>query len=129
MRSRVFSALFALVVLFPTTNVAASETGIASHYSPGLMERVARVRHMQQPRGTCMIARLTHADLGHWFTVQSRISGRTRTCLAVDYAHIRDRATIARKGIVAELRYEDALYLCGTVRERPEQCKIRIWRS
>jgi hypothetical protein len=102
------------------------EVGVASRYNKGVMEKVARVRRMVQPAGTCMIARLTRADLGRWYRVQNRITGKVRICIVIDYAHPRDKATIARKGIVAELRYEDAAYICGSTRDPPRQCPVRV---
>jgi hypothetical protein len=81
MRSPIFTALLAVAFLLPSTRVAAAQNGVAAHYSPGVMEKVARVRRMVQPAGTCMIARLTRADLGRWYRVQNRITGKVRCSL------------------------------------------------
>jgi hypothetical protein len=115
--------LLALALTLPHAPV---EYGVAARYSPGTMERVARVRHMQPPPGTCMIARLLPRDLGKWYTVTGLMTGHSRRCLVVDWAHPRDRARIARRGIVAELRHEDAAYICGSVREPPRQCPVSL---
>jgi hypothetical protein len=102
------------------------EHGYGARYRPGLMERVARVRHMQQPPGTCLIARLLPRDLGKWYTVTGLRTGRSRRCLTVDYSHPRDRGSIARRGIVAELRHEDAAYICGSTVDPPRQCPVAL---
>lgn len=119
----------ALLVALALPQSAGVETGLGARYSPGVMEMVARNRHMSQPPGTCMIARLLPSDLGHWFVVQSRRTGRQRTCIVMDYAHPRDRARIARRGIIAELRYEDAGYICGSVRQSPRECPIVVFSA
>jgi hypothetical protein len=117
----------ALLVALALPQSQGVETGYGARYAKGQMERTAAIRHMSQPAGTCMIARLTPADLGHWFVVTGRRTGKTRRCLVVDYAHVRDRATIARKGIKAELRFEDAAVICGSVREPPSSCPIVLY--
>jgi hypothetical protein len=115
-----------LMVVALTLPAVPVEYGVAARYHKGTMERVARVRHMQQPRGTCMIARLYPRDLGRWYTVTGLRTGHSRRCLTVDYSHPRDRASIARRGIVAELRHEDAAYICGSVREPPRMCPVLV---
>lgn len=115
-----------LTVALTLPQSAPVEVGFAARYSPGVMELVSRNRHMEQPAGTCMIARLMPSDLGHWYTVLGQRTGQRRTCLAVDYAHPRDRARIKRRGIIAELRFEDAAVICGSVRQSPRECPVTV---
>ena len=127
MTARTTFLLLALTLHTPSMPTAHIERGVAARYRKGVMERVSRVRHMEQPAGTCLIARLTRADLGHWYMVSGR--GHTLRCLVVDYAHPRDRARIQARGIIAEVRHEDAAVLCGSTRNPPRQCPIRIWST
>jgi hypothetical protein len=116
--------VLALALTLPAVPV---EYGVAARYHKGQMERTAAIRHMQQPPGTCLIARLLPSDLGKWFVVLGQRTRVSRRCLTVDYAHPRDRASIRRRGIVAELRYEDAAAICGSVRDAPRQCPVNVW--
>jgi len=127
MTARTTLLLLALSLHTPSMLTAHVERGVAARYRKGVMERVSRVRHMEQPAGTCLIARLTRADLGRWYMVQGR--GHTLRCLVVDYAHPRDRARIQARSIIAEIRHEDAAVLCGSVRDSPRHCPIRVWRT
>jgi hypothetical protein len=115
-----------LMVVALTLPAVPVEYGYAARYHKGQMERTAAIRHMQQPPGTCLIARLLPSDLGRWFTVLGQRTRVKRRCLVVDYAHPRDRASIRRRGIVAELRYEDAAAICGSVADPPRQCPVAL---
>jgi hypothetical protein len=118
--------VLAALTLHTTPAMRPVEHGYGARYRQGLMERVSRVRHMQQPRGTCLIARLLPRDLGRWFVVTGKRTGHSRRCLTVDWAHPRDRGRIAARGIVAELRHEDAAYICGSTVDPPRQCPVVI---
>jgi hypothetical protein len=118
--------LAALTLHSTTPAMSQAQTGYAARYRQGQMERTAAIRHMQQPRGTCLIARLLPRDLGKWYTVTGLRTGHSRRCLVVDWAHPRDRGRIARRGIVAELRHEDAAYICGSVTDPPRQCPVTL---
>jgi hypothetical protein len=100
-----------------------SYTGLAARYRKGLMERVATNRGI--PHERCMIA-ATYEKIGTWVTVTGLSSKVSRSCLVVDVPAQHDRKHIESRGIVIELSYEGALAICLSVRQRPQDCPVRV---
>ena len=97
--------------------------GFAPHYAPGVMERVARHRGMEQ--AGCMVSSPT-LPLDTWLYVYGGQTGALRYCRVTDVSHPRDVARHLRTGRVIELDHETALALCGSVRDRPEACPVVV---
>lgn len=110
-------------ILWHDPIIAASmQRGVAARYQPGLMEQVARTRGIQ----TAHPVASPMEPLGTRLTVCSR-----RACIAatvVDVCAPRDCAAIIKRGIIVELSHADARTVCGSTREPPSQCPVRVWR-
>lgn len=130
MKRLLLSALLAALLIEPAS--AAPMHGVAARYSSErLMRRAAEIHGVTVPRGYEVCASPIER-LGTRLTITSRVRGRAGAvwrCVVGDIAHPRDRATILRRGIIAELTPRGALHLCGTVRDRPEQCKVTVERN
>jgi hypothetical protein len=114
-----------LLVLLPMQADArpATVTGFAARYAPGMMARVARNRHMAQ--ATCMVAS-QFVGIGGWLTVTGLKTGAVRRCKVVDVPQPYDAKPLLRRGIVVELDHTSAKAICGSVREPPRQCPVRV---
>lgn len=102
-------------------------TGYAAHYNTGLMERVSRNRDMDIV--DCMIASPFH-KIGHWVYVESKKNNKVKLCRVTDVPQPADRASIIRRGIIAELDFTSAKELCNIKRVNeapPRQCPITIY--
>jgi hypothetical protein len=121
----VATAALLLTMILPARIDARSHiySGYAARYRPGLMEQVARNRHM--PQEPCMIA-ATHEPLGAQVRVTSGVTGVSLLCRVVDQPHPRHRASIIRRGIIAELSHQGAKKVCGTNNGSPRECPINI---
>lgn len=129
-RRRFLRLLVALIVTVLLSGVlfgiasAAPRQGFAAHYRKGLMQRVARVRGL--PDTGCLIASPFHTIGDHAVVTSTRGS---LNCLVVDVPHPRDRPSIIRRGIVAELDFESARLLCGirfAGQEPPRNCPVSV---
>lgn len=97
--------------------------GVAPHYAPGVMERVADIRGME--RVGCMVSSPI-VDIGEWVYVYGVQTQALRYCQVTDTSQARDRARHIRTGRIVELDYESTIALCGTTRDRPEQCPVVV---
>lgn len=105
-------------------------SGYAAHYSPGLMQKVAKNRGIEPQ--DCMLS----TDLFPLETqvyVESKIDGVdvVLTCLVVDHSAPRDKARHLKNKLYAELDFGSARKVCNIskVSEKPwRQCPINIWK-
>lgn len=104
--------------------------GYAVRYAPGVMARVARVRHA--PRAPCYVAyTLAHdEDIGRlWLRIQGPAG--TIECLTIDLPDDSkgDRPPLIRRRVWVELGYS-ARWICGAGwTGRARDCPVRIWRE
>jgi hypothetical protein len=94
-----------------TEYVSRIHSGTAKHYSPGVMERVARVRGL--PIVEHMASVPDCSMIGSY--VAARINGVTWRYRVTDCSAPRDRARHIRQGLVIEIDYRSARAL-GMVR-------------
>lgn len=88
------------------------QSGYVVRYAPGVMQAVARHRHI--PVQPCMVA---------WTAAQDRDIGATwlrivgpagrATCLVVDLPQPQDRPGLVRRQVLAELDAESGAVVCG----------------
>jgi hypothetical protein len=122
-----YIAMLLLVCSAQTPIVHATPTtGYAARYRKGLMARVAQRRGMAQEK--CMVA-ATHHPLGARLRVTGEVTGVSLSCRVVDIPHPRDRKTIERRGIIIEVSHENALAICGSTRQAPRDCPVRVVRE
>lgn len=101
-----------------------SITGYAPHYSPGVMERVSKVRKM--PLVNCMVSS-PYEKIGTWLKVTSLIDGDSLDCRVTDVSHPRDRARHIASNWAVELDWNSAQILCNISRvgqEPPRKCPV-----
>jgi hypothetical protein len=99
--------------------------GFAPHYAPGVMERVARHRHLEQT--ACMVASPTQ-PIGSWVWVYGKQTGALLHCKVVDTSETRDRPRHLRTRRYVELDFQSAKIICGSTRDRPERCPVVVVR-
>lgn len=114
--------LYRLLMLAALLGGSVSQ-GVAPHYAPGVMERVARIRHME--RVGCMVSSPVE-PLGTWLYVYGVRTGALRYCRVTDVSHPRDRARHLRTGRLIEIDYPNTWALCGSTKDRPERCPVVI---
>ena len=117
-------ALYALL-LWVALHGGVVQQGYGPRYSPGVMERVARVRDM--PPADCMVSSPVY-PIGTWVWVVGLNTGAVERCRVTDVSADKDRARHLRTKRVAELGYQEARRFCGAqhMRDRPEQCPIIV---
>ena len=105
-----------------------SQSGYAPRYDPGVMERVAIIRHM--PKVDCMISSPT-LPLGTWLYVYGKNTKTVLLCRVTDVSAPKDKARHIRTKRIVELGYTAAIRLCGrkNLNNRPEQCPVTIVRD
>lgn len=114
-----------LVALFLTQNVTPYK-GYAVHYSPGLMERVANKRGLEQAE--CMISSPLTNDIGAIIIVESEWG--TMACQVTDVSQPRHRKAQLRTKTYVEFNFEAAKKMCNItkVAEKPRTaCPITIY--
>ena len=101
--------------------------GYAPRYSPGVMERVSRVRDL--PAVECMVSS-PYYRVGTWVWVWGKNTNALELCRVTDVSHPRDRERHIRTKRVVELGYEEARRICGEahMQHRPEQCPVIVIR-
>lgn len=102
--------------------------GFASVYSPGVMERVARIRNMRPV--ACMISSPLY-PLGTWVWVRSHVTGITLRCRTTDVSHPKHIPSQLRRRQYVELANGLAWPICrhkyagqGPIRS----CPVSIWQ-
>ncbi len=121
---RVVSKLVLMTAVVVPQAQAASYTGFAAHYRPGLMERVAANRGI--PPASCMVA--SHRlPLARSIVVLGQRTGVSRRCTVVDICAPKDCPRIKARGIVVELDYQSNRAICGATREPPRYCPVTVW--
>lgn len=102
-----------------------SMDGYAPRYSPGLMERVARNRHMAIV--PCMVSS-PYYGVGTWVYVWSHNKQILRHCRVTDVSAPQDAPRHKRTRRIVELSYELARELCGHefINSRPEACPVTV---
>ena len=100
--------------------------GYAPRYAPGVMERVARNRHMSIV--PCMVSSPV-LPLGTWVIVHGKNTDRVLECRVTDVSHPRDKARHLRTKRVIELGYASAEAICGKehMRDPPTKCPVTIF--
>ena len=117
-------ALYALL-LWVALHGGVVQQGYGPRYSPGVMERVARVRDLSQVG--CMVSSPRY-QIGEWVWIYGLNTDTLLHCRITDVSQARDRARHLRTRREAELSYPVALALCGRkhINHRPEQCPIIV---
>lgn len=98
--------------------------GIAAHYAPGVMERVALNRGI--PIVGCMIASPRH-DIGQWVIVEGANTGKRLRCRVTDTSRPVDWQRHMDTGLF-ELGYTVTDDLCGSARLRNDECRVTVTR-
>lgn len=123
-----YTATLLLLLTCHAQNVHArphTYSGYAARYRPGLMGKVSDNRGI--PRENCMVA-ATFESIGTWVSVTGQRTGTTLRCKVVDVPAPRDRSHIQARGIIVEVAHKNALAICGSTRERPQDCPVIIRR-
>ena len=117
-------ALYALLIALSLSG-GDLHSGYAPRYSPGVMERVARVRDL--PPVDCMVSSPRY-PIGSWVWVYGWNTDTLLHCRVTDVSQDRDRARHLRTKREVELGYTEAQRLCGRqyLNHRPEQCPILV---
>lgn len=121
-----FVIRLALVLSFVNLELTREIWGYAAHYDVGVMERVARVRHMSAV--PCMIAGV-HIPLGRWVEVVSSKTGKAEFCRVTDVTAPKDIAKMNRRGIIIELGWPAAKRICQLQyvrQEPPRACPVTV---
>lgn len=121
---RAIEQLLLLIAVW-TAMGADTYSGYAPHYSPGLMQRVARNRDMTVV--ACMVSSPRY-PLGTWLLVAGLNTGNVERCRVTDVSHPRDIARHRRTRREVELAFETVPRICGraALRERPEACPVIV---
>ena len=118
-----------LIQLYILLALAGGESmdGYAPRYDPGVMERVARTRHMDAV--PCMVSS-PYYPVGTWVYVWSQNKKLLRHCRVTDVSAPQDAPRHKRTKRIIELRYEQAIELCGHeyLHSRPETCPVTVVR-
>lgn len=126
-RQSLVMCLLLTTLVFPSpVDARSTYSGIASHYSPHVMEKVSHVRHM--PVVSCMIAS-PYEKIGTWLTVKGLRTGKARRCRVTDICAPQDCRSIRERRIVAEIDWKNALAICGSRIEPDRKCPVRIIRG
>jgi len=115
--------LFYRLLIYAAVHGGIVQSGWAPHYSPGLMEQVARHRDMRPV--ACMVSSPVW-PLGTRLWVYGEQTGQLLHCTVVDVSHPRDRARHIRTQRVVELSYEVAEMVCGTTKGRVMDCPVVV---
>lgn len=102
---------------------------ITAHYSPGVMERVVRVRRAQGynlPPSPCYIASPT-IPIGARVQVRGRNTGRTLLCYVADTSKPEHREGHIRRGLI-EVGYPETEAICGSTKLRNDECPTLVRR-
>lgn len=97
----------------------------AAHYSPGLMEQVARNRNMEPVE--CMVSSPWYG-LNVWIRVESKRNGEVAFCRTTDVSAPADKARHKRERLI-ELDWPSAKRLCAIKRvaqRSPRACPVHI---
>lgn len=120
--SGALETLYRLLVLAALLGGSVSE-GFAPRYAPGVMERVARVRGLEQ--AGCMASSPTE-EIGDWIYVYGVRTGALRYCRITDVSEVRDQERHIRQRRIIELDHISAGAICGTTRGRPDECPVVV---
>lgn len=121
---RLASKLVLMTAVVLPQSQAASYTGFAASYAPGVMTAVARHRGIAPT--SCMVA--SHRlPLERSIVVLGQRTGVSRRCKVVDICAPRDCPRIRQRGIVVELDYQSNRAICGATREPPRYCPVTVW--
>lgn len=102
-----------------------AHAGVAPHYSPGLMGKVASRRGLQPE--PCMVSSPRY-EIGEHVYVYGVRTKVLRYCLVADVSAPQHRAGHLRRGIETELNYEVTKELCGSTREPSRSCPVIVYR-
>lgn len=127
------TVITAVGLVLPAINPAQpieKHSGYAAHYSPGLMQKVAKNRGIEPQ--DCMLS----TDLYPLETpvyVESLVDGVevTLECLVVDHSMPKDKARHLKNKLYAELDFNSAKQICNIskVAEKPwRECPVNIWK-
>lgn len=101
--------------------------GYAPRYSPGVMERVSRVRDL--PTVECMVSS-PYYPIGTWVWVWGRNTNALERCRVTDVSQTRDRDRHIRTKRVIEVGFNESIRICGEqfINDRPEKCPVVVIR-
>ncbi len=118
-----------LIQLYILLALAGGESmdGYAPRYAPGLMERVARNRHMEAV--PCMVSS-PYYGVGTWVYVWSQNKKLLRHCRVTDVSAPQDAPRHKRTKRIVEIAYENVAELCGReyLHSWPETCPVTVVR-
>ena len=122
----IVNLLVALIIAFSIAPGGHQQRGYAPRYAPGVMERVARNRHMAIV--PCMISSPV-LPLGTIVTVYGENTHRALECVVFDVSAPKDKARHIRTKRVIELGYASAEAICGKehMRDPPTKCPVTIF--
>ncbi len=98
--------------------------GYAAHYSPGVMERVARKRTMSIV--SCMISSPTLL-IGTWVYVRGQNTDIILHCRVTDVSAPKDKKRHIRAQLIAELNYGATINICGSTKLANKECPVSIF--
>lgn len=102
------------------------QIGVAPHYSPGLMEKVADNRGL--PRVACMVSSPIY-PIGTRVMVYGVRTKTLLECRVTDISAPADRERHIRTRRVVELGFTEAVRLCGQTTEPPGKCPVVVWEA
>lgn len=100
--------------------------GYAARYDPGVMKMVADNRGLSIE--SCMISSPLY-DIGEWVYVYGEVTDERLYCRVTDTSEDIDRKRHLRTRLYAELNYDAARIICGSVTNSNKECPIKITHS
>lgn len=98
------------------------QTANLAHYSPGLMQKVSRNRHL--PIVSCMISSPRH-KIGDWVEIYGKNTNKKLRCRVTDTSAPKDKARHLKNKLI-ESDYWSAYLLCGSTKLSNKECPILI---
>ncbi len=122
------SAALVMLSLGVGARGAPDHTGWGVRYSPGVMGRVASNRGIPWAPHMAAYTFARDEDMGRlWLHIKGPAG--EADFLVVDMPQDRDRASLVRRGVVAELDSHSAPLICGDGwTGKASECKIKVWR-
>lgn len=97
--------------------------GYAARYNPGVMKMVAENRGLSIE--SCMISSPLY-NIGEWVYVYGEVTNVRLYCRVTDTSAPQDRKRHIRTRLYAELNYDAARIICGSVTNSNKECPIKI---
>ncbi len=100
--------------------------GFAPRYSPHLMQRVAERRGIEL-NGRIAVSS-AYYPLGTELWIWGVNTHTLKLAVVVDISHPRDMARHRRTKRLIEIAHEDAMSICGSVKSKPTDCPVIVFR-